>query len=143
MGRWRQVICITAAGCISGCTASRGPLVVGSPDPAINLPAMVVAAARHQREEMVPLVEQLDSTDPAVRLFAIRSLAELSGGETLGYRHFDPYHVRLEPMNRWREAVGLAPIVPTRLPTTRPSTPPSTRPATQPVAGAFAEGVRR
>lgn len=134
--RFRCLLLTLALGAVVGCTAPRGPLVVGSPDPAINLPAMVVAAARHQREKMVPLVEQLDSTDPAVRLFAIRTLAELSGGETLGYRHFDPYHVRLEPMNRWREAVGLAPIVPTRLPTIWPST----RPATRPVAGALVAG---
>ncbi|MFN4244311.1 MAG: hypothetical protein ACK4PI_13875 [Tepidisphaerales bacterium] len=90
-----------------GCQAPRGPLVVGSPDPAVNVPAMVEAAQKRRTADAARLVEQLESPDPAVRLFAIRTLAELYDGQTLGYRHYDPPAVRREAVARWRSKLGL------------------------------------
>lgn len=93
-----------------GCQAPRGPLVVGSPDPAVNVPAMVEAARKRRTADATRLVEQLESPDPAVRLFAIRTLAELYDGQTLGYRHFDPPAVRREAVARWRSKLGLVEV---------------------------------
>jgi hypothetical protein len=104
---------------VTGCTVGRGPLVVGSDDPAVNVPAMVKAGETNDLSKLAALVDELGSTDPAIRMFAIQSLEDLTDGETFGYRYFDPEPVRISAIERWRAFVA------SKAPTTSPSRKPA------------------
>ncbi len=69
-----------------------------APDGRIH--AIVDAARRYDTSRIPDLVEQLDSDDPAVRLFAIRALEHLTG-TTLGYDHAAPRARREIAIARW------------------------------------------
>lgn len=116
------------AACAGGCAVSRGPLSVGSEDPAVSLPAMRQAATAHRQEDVPALVEALEDTDPAVRLFAIEALESLTG-ETKGYHFYEPEPQRAVAVGRWREHAELLQVV--RRPTTGPATRRATTGATQ------------
>lgn len=105
----KQSILVMLAIVAGGCTTSRGPLVVGSDDPAVNLPAMVQAGETGNKKKVSELVEELDDTDPAVRMFAIASLSELTGGETFGYVFYDTEIKRDEAVEKWRKYAGMPP----------------------------------
>ena len=47
------------------------------------------------------MVKDLDSEDPAVRMFSIVGLRRMSGGETFGYQYFDEDHQRRPAIARW------------------------------------------
>jgi len=93
----------------AGCSVGRGPLMVGSDDPAVNVPAMVNAGQERDRDKLKKLVPELESSDPAIRMFALSSLAELTGGETFGFKFYEPQPVRMVAVAKWREYAGLPP----------------------------------
>ena|SRR5688500_4040569 len=94
--------CGVAAVCaISGCTAPRRPLVVTDPDPSVKIPAYKKAVRERDRDAAPQLVADLESDDPAVRLFAIEAL-EIVTGETCGYRYFDDEEDRRAPVAKWQ-----------------------------------------
>ncbi|GAB4551366.1 MAG: hypothetical protein Tsb0013_13460 [Phycisphaerales bacterium] len=66
-----------------------------------------LAAARAHEDERVSdrtLVRLLDSSDPAVRLLAIRALEQRTG-ETLGYHYADPPEIRSSAVEAWASRV--------------------------------------
>ncbi len=71
-----------------------------APDGRIH--AIIEAARRRDTSRIPDLVEQLDSDDPAVRLFAIRALEYLTG-TTLGYDYAAPLTRREEAIARWEQ----------------------------------------
>lgn len=87
---------------LGGCFPTLEP-AFDSPAPSKRLDAIVDAAARDDRSTIPPLIEMLDSDDPAERMLAIRALERISGGETFGYRYADPEWLRQESVNRWAE----------------------------------------
>ena len=94
--------CGVAAVCaISGCTAPRRPLVVTDPDPSVKIPAYKKAVRERDRDAAPQLVADLESDDPAVRLFAIEALERVTG-ETFGYRYFDDDQDRRESVAKWQ-----------------------------------------
>ena len=85
-----------------GCFPSLEP-AFDSPAPSKRLDAIVDAAAQDDRSTIPPLIDMLDSDDPAERMFAIRALERISGGRTFGYRYADPEWLRRDSVNRWVE----------------------------------------
>ena len=87
---------------ISGCTAPRGPIEVTNPDPSGKIPAMKKAVREHDRTVVRQLVKDLDSDDPAVRLFAIQALQKLTG-QRYGYDYYADEVQRRPALERWQE----------------------------------------
>lgn len=71
-----------------------------SPDPTRRLNAIVRAADERDSGAIPDLIVQLESSDPAARLLAIRTLESLTG-ETLGYDPVSPDWQRAEAVDRW------------------------------------------
>jgi hypothetical protein len=87
---------------LSSCTASRGPLVVTSPDPAVKIPAIQKAVRQRDQSAVPQLVKDLDSDDPAVRMYANHGLQQLTG-QDFGYKYFDDDDQREAAAERWRQ----------------------------------------
>ncbi len=102
---------------IGGCSAPRGPIEVTNPDPSGKIPAMKKAVREHDMTVARQLVKDLDSDDPAVRLFAIHALQKLTG-QRYGYDYFADELQRKPALEQWK--LWLA---------QQEGTAPSTRPA--------------
>jgi len=89
------VACMSAPGC------GRARSDFGSDLPEANLEALTDPAKMDPRT-IPDRIRLLDSDDPAVRLFAIRSLERLTG-QTLGYDHAAPKPERSRAVDRWVE----------------------------------------
>ncbi|TVS01799.1 MAG: hypothetical protein EA423_09675 [Phycisphaerales bacterium] len=92
-------ICFALAAPLAGCTAS-APATFDTDAPDGRIQAIVNAARADDRAAIRDLIDQLDSDDPAVRMLSIRTLERMTG-ETLGYRHSDPDHLRRAAVDRW------------------------------------------
>jgi len=108
---------ITLALAIGGCTAPRPDIEVTNSDPSGKIPAMKKAVREHDLKVVRQLVKDLDSDDPAVRLFSIHALQQLTG-QRYGYDYFADELQRKPALSRWQ--VWLA---------QQEGTAPSTRPA--------------
>jgi hypothetical protein len=86
----------------SACTAPRPPLVVTDPDPSVKIPAYKKAVRKHDKAAVRQLVKDLDNDDPAVRLYAIHALHEMTG-ETFAYRYFDSDERRKPAVQKWQK----------------------------------------
>jgi len=75
-----------------------------SPDPASKLYAIHSAGESRDRKNIPVLVEQLDSDDPAVRVFAINALERITG-ERLGYNPYADEATRRSAIDAWADAV--------------------------------------
>ncbi len=99
---WRSALpLVVTAGAVNlpGCASA---LPVGfeeeAPDGRIHA---IVDTARDEDSSKIPdLVAQLDSDDPAVRMFAIRALERLTD-QTLGFHHADAPLDREQAIERW------------------------------------------
>jgi hypothetical protein len=87
---------------LTSCTASRGPLVVTSPDPAVKIPAIEKAVRERDQSAVPQLVKDLDSDDAAVRLYANHALQALTG-QDFGFKYFDDDDQREAAAERWRQ----------------------------------------
>jgi hypothetical protein len=87
-----------AAGCFGG---GRGPAVITSNDPASRIPAIKKAVGARQTATAPQLVRSLESDDPAVRLFAIHGLRDLTG-ETFGYLWYAGDSARERALRQWK-----------------------------------------
>jgi hypothetical protein len=98
---WRLSIgaMLAIAGCGGG---AREPRVVTNPDPSVKIPAIKQAVRQGDADVVPQLVKDLDSDDPAVRLYAIEALERLTG-QTFGYRYFDDERERAPALKRWQE----------------------------------------
>ncbi|MEM7622896.1 MAG: HEAT repeat domain-containing protein [Planctomycetota bacterium] len=86
---------------VSGCIP-QVPETFDSPDPNQRLRAIVGSAEGGADTDVVPgLVDQLESTDPAARMLAIRAL-EVRTGQTLGYDHAADNWERARAVQAWR-----------------------------------------
>ena len=99
-----------------GTAAARGLRDMG-PDPSGKIPAMKKAVREHDLSVVRQLVKDLDSDDPAVRLFSIHALQELTG-QRYGYDYFADDLQRKPALSRWQMWLAQ-----------QEGTAPSTRPA--------------
>jgi len=88
-----------AAGVLPGCY-SPPPPDIHSQDAVQLIPAIKIAVQRHDQSAVPFLVEDLSSTDSAVRLYAIDGLRRLTG-EDFGYRAYDTEAARRPAVLRW------------------------------------------
>jgi hypothetical protein len=85
-----------------GCAAPRERLVVTHRDAAVKIPAMKKAVREQDQSAIAQLVCDLDSDDPAVRLYAIKALEKLTG-QRLGYQYYYDEEQRKPSLTRWQE----------------------------------------
>ena len=84
-----------------GC-GGHGPVKADQFDMEAKIPAIEDAAHTHDRWVIPQLVTDLENDDPAVRFYAIRGLAALTG-QTLGYRYYDSDDDRHAAVLRWKQ----------------------------------------
>ncbi len=89
---------------LASCGASPSAGGFDAVTPAARSKAIQTAVATNDLSAIPKIVEQLDSDDPAIRMMAIEALQRLTG-ETYGYKHYDPAHVRREAIAKWVKAV--------------------------------------
>jgi len=87
---------------ISGCSAPRPTIEVTNPDPSGKIPAMKKAVREHDLTVVRQLVKDLDSDDPAVRLFAIQALEKLTG-QRYGYEYYADELQRKPALSAWQQ----------------------------------------
>jgi hypothetical protein len=95
-------VALGVAFCIPSCTAPRPPLVVTDPDPSVKIPAYKKAVRKKDKAAVRQLVADLDSDDPAVRLYSSQALRRLTG-ETFGYQYFATDERRGPAVQKWRQ----------------------------------------
>ncbi|HEX8340282.1 MAG TPA: hypothetical protein VF624_05175 [Tepidisphaeraceae bacterium] len=92
-------ICAAVAA-VSGCARPTGKGIADE-DASFKIPAIKSAVKHKDRSAAPQLVDDLSSTDSAVRLYAIGALERLTG-EVFGYRYFDDDAARAPAVARWR-----------------------------------------
>jgi hypothetical protein len=103
-------VCCCAGGCFTP-GAGREPARLSSHDPGSKIPAIKRAAVAdggappRDTETAQHLVKSLESTDPAVRFYAIRGLQSLTG-ETFGYVWYVDDRDRREALDKWKQWLG-------------------------------------
>ena len=90
---------------LAGCVHPRGPVVVTDPDPSVKIPATARAVRRHDLSAVPQLIQDLQSDDAAVRLYAQHALEQLTG-QDFGYRYYDADDARYAAVGRWQQWYG-------------------------------------
>jgi hypothetical protein len=94
-------IMVLASALIGGCYAPE-PISLNSENAPSEIPAIKLAAARHDRTAIPRLVQDLNDPDSAVRFAAINALRQITG-EDFGYRYYDDETGREPAIQRWRD----------------------------------------
>ena len=92
-----------ALGSITACTPAASSGSFTSPDPASKLYAIVRAGHERDASAVPQLIEQLNSDDQAVRMYAIGALRRITG-EDHGFVYYAPPAKREEAIARWLKA---------------------------------------
>lgn len=104
----------TALAATAGCSMKQRPARADAlaTDTPSRVPALVNAAEQDDPQTLRDLIAGLSDEDPAVRLFAAKSLQERTG-ETFGYRYYAPADQRKAAIARWQAWVdnGHAPQI--------------------------------
>lgn len=98
MNRWCVVGGLALA--LMGCSLPPQQPDFSSVDPIERSLALEAAARGNQSVNLRNVIQELESSDPAVRLFAIATLRNLTG-QDLGYNPGDAESARTEAINRW------------------------------------------
>ena len=86
-----------------GCAPAMSEGGFESPHPAAKLYAIQRAGERRDADAIPELIHQLNSDDPAVRMYAIVALEKITG-ERRGYSPYAPPAQRDRAVERWVEA---------------------------------------
>jgi hypothetical protein len=87
-----------------GCNEPTGPRTVANEDLNIKIPAIRVAGQQKDLTAAPELVRDLESDDPALRMYAIRGLREMTGGGTdFGYVYYADVEQRRPAVAKWRQ----------------------------------------
>jgi hypothetical protein len=86
------------AGALAGCSSPPGGF--DSPEPAAQLDAIIEADRTDDRSAIPSLIALLDNDDPAVRMFSIRTLENMTD-QTLAYDYAAPEWQRRPAVDRW------------------------------------------
>jgi len=101
MGNRNGILAACVGLALAGCNG-HGPRSVKDEDPADKIPAIKEATRTHNKAAIPQLVADLDSDDPAVRMYAIDALQMLTG-ETFGYRYYDNDEARKPSVAKWKQ----------------------------------------
>ena len=101
-----SLICAAVIFCGAGCNIG-GPRSVDNADPAVKIRAMKRLVREHDVNAARKLVAELDSDDPAVRLYAIEALERLTG-ERFEYQYYFDEEQRKPSVERWQQWLGQA-----------------------------------
>jgi hypothetical protein len=93
---------LAAATGLAGCTEPTGPKTVANQDLSVKIPAIKQAVASGDEKAAGQLVGDLESDDPAVRMYAIEGLQRLTG-EDFGYRYYADLEERQPAVLKWRQ----------------------------------------
>src|SRR5579871_3246236 len=95
---WSEVcfVIALAAGC------GHGPRAVTDEDPSDKIPAIEQAVQQHDKRVIPQLVKDLESDDPAVRMYSIDGLRRMTNLD-FGYRFYDEADQRQFAVARWRK----------------------------------------
>lgn len=93
---------VTLIGCATLDPPQKGLI---ADNPSRLLEGIRLAGAQRDTTKVPLLVEQLDNDDPAVRVFAIHALDQITG-ERLGYNPYDPPMRRAQAIGQWVQAVN-------------------------------------
>src|SRR2546421_5345086 len=85
---------------LSGCSEPTGSRTVTSRELSVKIPAIKRAVQEKDMTATVQLVRDLDSDDPAERLYAIQGLQRLTG-QDFGYRYYDDKESRRPAVSKW------------------------------------------
>jgi len=88
-----------------GCNEPTGPRTVANEDLNIKIPAIRVAGEHKDLTAAPELVRDLESDDPALRMYAIRGLREMTGHD-LGYVYYADVEKRRPAVAKWRRWLG-------------------------------------
>ncbi|HLL89112.1 MAG TPA: hypothetical protein VK324_07395 [Tepidisphaeraceae bacterium] len=91
---------LVACAVLAGCFGRDAPSLV-SDDPGLKIPAIKQAVQAKDLTAAPQLVSDLESDDPAVRLYAIQGLRRLSGDE-FGYHYYADADARKPAVARWQ-----------------------------------------
>ena len=105
MRRGWTIPVLLGLGAAAGCGGQPTETGLNADAPTAKLDAIVAAAQAGDRQAVPQLVEQLQSDDPAVRLFAIQALERITD-QRFGYNPFLPPTRRQEAVDRWVRAVA-------------------------------------
>jgi hypothetical protein len=101
----RRRICrytIPIALAAAACAGTTGPRTVENPDPSVKIP-LIEKAVKNSDHSVVPqLVHDLRDDDPAVRMFSIDALHQLTG-QTFDYNYYQDDAARLPAELRWEQ----------------------------------------
>jgi hypothetical protein len=86
----------------AGCQAPRGPVDIHSDDPDLKIIAIQRAAATNNKQDIAPMVDELNSEDPAMRFYSIEALRRLTHDD-LGYRYYEDDEQRAPAIARWKD----------------------------------------
>ncbi|HEV2295942.1 MAG TPA: hypothetical protein VGR35_19005 [Tepidisphaeraceae bacterium] len=101
VGAYVTLFLVVVVGLIPlGCSSPGPDKDVRNPDPLGKIPAYKHAVRLRDRSAVRQMVKDLDSNDPAVRLFAIVGLRRLTG-QTFGYEYFEEERQRRPAIARW------------------------------------------
>jgi hypothetical protein len=93
---------IIAAFClVGGCARPQGRGLADD-DASFKIPAIKSAVQQKDERAIPQLVADLESSDPAVRFYAIEGLERLTG-ETFGYDYYDDEPDRQQAVDRWKQ----------------------------------------
>ena len=98
----RVAVMMVALSLGAGCSALRPKPKLDSPEAAEKIPAIRQAVQRHDLTAAPQLVADLDSEDPAVRLYANQALVRLTG-KNFGFRYYDSEEKRKEAVAKWQQ----------------------------------------
>jgi hypothetical protein len=98
-----RVVMLVALGLlVGGCAAPRPRAAVTDSDVSAKIRGMKKGVRQNDRSILQQLVADLDSDDPAIRLYSIQSLQRLTN-QDLGYRYYDDQLARQPALQRWRD----------------------------------------
>ena len=99
------LLCSLLAASAAAAGGCAGPREVGfnANDPGAKLAAIIQAGREKDREAIPHLIEQLESDDQAVRMYAILALERITGTRK-GYRYYAPPAERKNAVRRWVQA---------------------------------------
>lgn len=92
------------AALVVGCSASEPEVSLRSDDPIGRTRALAAAVEARDRSQLGDVIGLLESKDPAMRMFAIEALEDLTG-KSYGYEAFAPERERKASIERWRAAL--------------------------------------
>jgi hypothetical protein len=95
-----------------------------SPNPYDRAAAAIDSGEVRDRDAIHKLVDLLDDTDPAVRMYSILSLKRLCG-QDYGYHYYDNDTLRTAAVERWRDALRAGAVTARTEPSRGDSGPPS------------------